>query len=155
MFSIIVLAVGKIKDKNYKNLAEEYLKRLSPYAKIKVEELPAESFNGEAEKIKAKKVEGERILKFLDKHESAEKFLLDEHGQELTSVDWARRLEKNNNPMVIVIGGALGHSEEVLDKIKNKLSLSKMTFPHEMARVILLEQIYRAATIIRGKEYHY
>jgi len=80
---------------------------------------------------------------------------LDESGNNLNSLELAKFLEKNNQHIVFLIGGALGLSSAVLQKIDFKLSLSQMTFTHEMTRVILLEQVYRAVTIVNGKSYHY
>ncbi len=153
MFKITIISVGKIKDKNLANLKDEYLKRLKPYAVIREEEVRPESFN-ESTKEKAKIKEGERLLSFLEKHDKAEVFLLAEAGIELDSIEFSKKLAKISTEIVFVIAGALGFSDEVFSKY-NKISLSKMTFPHEMARVILLEQIYRATTIVNNKNYHY
>lgn len=153
MFNITILAVGKIKEKYFQEAIGEYLKRLKPYAKITIEELKAEPFKNENEKIKSKKIEGERILNFLEKHSDSEVFILDERGKKFSSMEFANHLL--SQPIIFVIGGALGIDEGVIKKCKNKISLSNMTFPHEMARLFLIEQLYRAITIVKGKEYHY
>jgi len=153
MLEIIIITIGKVKNEFFSGAIEEYLKRLKPYASVKVLELSPESF-GDSDKAKAKKAEGERILSALEKYAGAEVFLLHERGEEIDSVKFAKRLESAGRKTVFVIAGALGFAEEVLQKYR-QFSLSKMTFPHEMARLILLEQIYRAATIIQGKTYHY
>lgn len=155
MFNITILVVGKIKEKYFQEAIGEYLKRLKPYAKITIEELKAEPFKNKSEKIKSKKIEGGRILNFLEKHSDSEVVILDEHGKKFSSVEFANNLSKINRQIVFVIGGALGIDEKVSDKYKNKMALSNMTFPHEMARLFLLEQIYRATTIVKGKDYHY
>lgn len=155
MFNIIVLAVGKIKEKYFQEAIGEYLKRLRPYAKITIEELRAEPFKNESEKIKSKKIEGERILNFLEKHSDSEVIILDEHGKKYSSPEFANYFSKINRSVVFVVGGALGIDENVIKKYSNKITLSDMTFPHEMARLFLVEQIYRAMTIIKNKEYHY
>jgi 23S rRNA (pseudouridine1915-N3)-methyltransferase len=153
MLEIIIITISKIKNEFFAGAIEEYLKRLKPYAAVKIIELASESF-GNSDKEKAKQAEGERILRALEKYSGAEIFLLHERGEEIDSVKFARRLESSVGKTVFVIAGALGFAEEVLQKYR-QLSLSKMTFPHEMARLILLEQIYRSATIIQGKIYHY
>jgi len=154
MMRITILAVGKIKKDYFREAIGEYLKRLSPYAKIDVEEIEAEPFKRESDKDKAKKIEGEKILKFLEKNEG-NIIILDEKGKNFSSHEFAEFLEDKNERIIFVIGGALGFHENILENPYRKLSLSKMTFPHEMARMILLEQIYRASAIMSGKEYHY
>jgi 23S rRNA (pseudouridine1915-N3)-methyltransferase len=153
MMEIIIIAIGKIKNEFFANAIEEYLKRLKPCAAIKTIELPAESF-GDSSREKAKQAEGERILRALEKYAGAKIFLLHERGEEMDSLKFAARLENHSGKIVFAVAGALGFSEEVLTKHR-QLSLSQMTFPHELARLVLLEQIYRAATIIKGKTYHY
>lgn len=155
MFNVTILAVGKIKEKYFQEAIGEYLKRSKPYAKIKIEELKAEPFKNESGKIKSKKTEGERILNFLEKNSDSEIVILDERGEKFSSVEFASYLSKINRQIIFVIGGALGIDESVSSKHRNKISLSDMTFPHEMSRLFLIEQIYRSATIIKGKEYHY
>ncbi|MDD4902171.1 MAG: 23S rRNA (pseudouridine(1915)-N(3))-methyltransferase RlmH [Patescibacteria group bacterium] len=153
MLEIIIIAIGKIKNNFFSGAIEEYLTRLKPYAAVKILELAPEAFS-ESSREKAKKIEGERIVKSLEKYNSAEIFLLHERGREMDSLKFAQKMSAANGKIVFVIAGALGFDEEALKKYP-QLSLSKMTFPHEMARLILLEQIYRAATIARGKTYHY
>jgi len=155
MICINIVAVGKIKNLYYRGVFNEYLKMLNPYAKIYIKELKSEPFRGNSQKIKAKKNEGERMLKELDNKKNKNIFLLTENGKQFNSLQFSKLLEKYNSEITFVIGGALGFSNSVLEKYKNTISLSKMTFPHEMARVILLEQIYRGITISKDKEYHY
>jgi len=153
MLEIIIITIGKIKNEFYSGAIAEYLLRLKPYASVKILELAPESF-GESNHAQAKKAEGERILKNLEKFAGEEIFLMHERGRELDSIKFSEKLSNANGKTIFVIAGALGFSEEVLEKYP-QLSLSKMTFPHELARLLLLEQIYRAATIIKGKIYHY
>jgi len=155
MFDITILAVGKIKEEYFKEACGEYIKRLSPYARISIEEIPYEPFHHDGEKTKAKQKEGERIKKFLEKRDNCEIFLLDEHGREYTSEQFAGAMEKISAPIVFVIGGSLGMSEEVLSLPYKKIALSSLTFPHELVRVVVLEQIYRVVTIINNKTYHH
>lgn len=152
MLDITLLAVGKIKDKNLLALAQEYEKRLKPFARLKIVELPATPFSP-ALKDKAKELEGEKIEKFLEKKSAAICYLLSENGETFDSLTFASWLQKKT-PLILVVAGALGFSPVLADKYP-KLSLSALTFPHELARVILLEQIYRAATILQHKNYHY
>ncbi len=152
MLDITILALGKIKDKSYAHLAGEYLKRLKPYARIKMMELEAVAFS-EKMRDKAKDYEGEKIENFLNKQSEAVVYLLAERGLQMPSPEFAHWLEKKS-PLILVVGGALGFSEALYQKYPC-LSLSPLTFPHELARVVLLEQLYRSATILQQKNYHY
>ncbi len=153
MLDITIIAYGKIKDKTWQTAVQEYLKRLRPYARIKVEELKAESFSTN-NKDEVKKIESQRLLERLRSYADSEIRLLSEMGEEMDSPQLAAWFEKTAGPIVLVIGGTLGFDKEMIKKYKS-LSLSRLTFPHELARVILLEQIYRATSIIQGKDYHY
>lgn len=156
MLKLTILAVGKIKERYFRDALDEYLKRLGPYAKINLNEVAPESFRDNGEKEKSKKSESERIMKYLDKYPTSQVILLSERGKEYDSLKFSKLLKKNENEhLIFVIGGALGYSEELLNFCEKKLALSQMTFPHEMARIVLLEQIYRAMTIAIGKNYHY
>lgn len=153
MLKITIIAFGKIKTREHKALYEEFIKRASLYAKIELVELESESFNP-GEEIRAKKKEAEKLLDYIHRHKLGTVILCDEQGQEFTSVEFAKQLEKLGE-VVLVVGGALGFGESVKEMHQAKLSLSKMTFPHELARVLLAEQIYRAGTILANKTYHY
>jgi 23S rRNA (pseudouridine1915-N3)-methyltransferase len=155
MLNIIILTIGKIKESYFQEMFAEYFKRLKPYARIQLEELKAESFKSEVDKEKTKNLEGEKIDKFLQKHPEAEIVFLTENGKEYSSVEFAKFLDNHNRQLIFVVCGTLGPSKDILAKYKNKLSLSQMTFPHEMARVMLIEQIYRGVTIAKNKSYHY
>ncbi|MBU4216532.1 23S rRNA (pseudouridine(1915)-N(3))-methyltransferase RlmH [Candidatus Parcubacteria bacterium] len=154
MYSITILAVGKLKEKIYRDGVAEYLKRLKPYAKIKVVELAPEAF-GETNREQAKEKENQRILDYLEKNKDKKIICLTEGGTEYSSMEFSKFLNKTNQEIIFIIGGALGFSSKTLSKMDVKLSLSKMTFLHEMARLILVEQIYRAQMIESGKSYHY
>ncbi len=155
MLNITMIAVGKMRSWT-KEAEGEYAKRLKPYAKLNIVEVEAESFRDDSgSKIKAKKKEGERILAHLSRYPEADIMLLRESGKQFSSLEFARFLIGRNNHLILVLAGALGFSEEIVKKYPKSLSLSLMTFPHEMARVVLLEQIYRAATILQKKTYHY
>lgn len=157
MLKITILAVGKIKDECFKKNFQEYLKRISPYAVINVEEVNPESFFDNSDKEKIKQKEGEKILKFLEKFSQSKILILDERGKEFKSVDFSEFLFRNESEeIVFVVGGTLGFSQEILNyENTTKVSLSQMTFPHELTRVILAEQIYRAIAINKNKSYHY
>jgi 23S rRNA (pseudouridine1915-N3)-methyltransferase len=141
--------IGKTKDKNYRALQEEYLQRLSHFVKCDVVEIR------DSAPHETKEVEGKRILEKLN--QSSFVCLLDVLGRKITSHELAKEVEKWQNAgtkeIAFVIGGADGISKEVAAKADNMLSLSFLTFTHEMARVIVLEQLYRAYTIIKGFPY--
>lgn len=151
MLNITIIAIGKVKDKFLSGLAAEYIKRISPYARLSITELKAESFTS-TNKEKAKILEVERIEAILSKKNGAKIYLLSEDGELSSSPDFAKQL--NQGEVILVIAGSLGFAKDFSNKYP-KISLSPLTFTHEMARVILLEQIYRAATILNNKEYHY
>ena len=151
--NIIIITIGKVKESYIKDGIFEYMKRLGPYVKIKEIELKAESFSVST-KLKAKNIEGEKILKVLEKYDKDKVFLLDENEKEYNSVEFSKLVESKNE-LVFVIAGSLGWSDELKSSSYKKISLSKMTMPHEMARLVLMEQIYRGITIINGKEYHH
>ncbi|PLX21006.1 23S rRNA (pseudouridine(1915)-N(3))-methyltransferase RlmH [Candidatus Parcubacteria bacterium] len=150
---INIISIGKIKEPYIKDAVLEYKKRLGPYVKIKELELKAESFGADI-KEKVKKIEGERLLKSLEKYNKENIFLLDENEKEYSSIGFSRLLESKDE-LVFVVAGSLGWSDDLRQSSFKKISLSKMTFPHELARLLLFEQIYRGVTIIKGKDYHY
>jgi 23S rRNA (pseudouridine1915-N3)-methyltransferase len=159
MFHITILAVGRLKEKYLTEGAAEYLKRLSAYARIEVEEVNDESFSdnlspAEAEKVKEK--EGQHILKRLRR--GTYLVVLDLRGRMHTSEEMAGILGKlaleGKGDITFAIGGTLGLPQPVLDKADLKLSFSRLTFPHQLIRLILLEQIYRWFKISRGEPYH-
>lgn len=159
MLDLTIVSYGKIKEKAYQKMIEEYLKRLKPLARLKYIELEAVPFSDKNQEA-VKRLEGERLNNYLEKYLSSNSskssslvYLLAERGKKFDSPDFANWLNKEQ-PLVLVIGGALGFSEEIYNSYPS-LSLSDLTFPHELARLILLEQIYRAATILTNKKYHY
>ncbi len=154
---ITLLLVGKTAFPYINEGISLYEKRLSfytNYSKVEIPELKGVSSLRE-EQIKEK--EGELILKHIKPND--EVILLDERGEFHTSESWARHLEKKilygSRDIVFVIGGAYGFSKEVYSRANGMLSLSKMTFSHQIIRVIFLEQLYRAFTIIKGEPYHH
>ena len=156
---ITIVCVGKIKEKYFTMAIDEYSKRLSRYCKLNIIEVPDEKTPdqaSEAEELQIKKKEGERILSNIK--DQAYVIALAIQGKMLDSVELAKKLESlgtyGDSQIVFVIGGSLGLSEEVLARANMKLSFSPMTFPHQLMRVILLEQIYRSYRIISGEPYH-
>jgi 23S rRNA (pseudouridine1915-N3)-methyltransferase len=157
--NISIVTVGKLKEKYLKQGIEEYLKRLGSYAKVEVIEVPDEKAPEElsdTEMIQVKQKEGERILSKigLDTYVIA----LAINGKLKSSEELADTLDKlatyGKSKIAFVIGGSLGLSDEVLKRSDEQLSFSKMTFPHQLMRLILVEQIYRAYRINRGEPYH-
>ncbi len=154
MLDIIIAATGGVKDKNLASLIAEYEKRLRPFARLKIVEAKASPFRGSGDEEKAKKEEGERLLKIIEANEGRSVFALEERGKEYDSPSFARFLE-TKTPLLFLIGGALGLSSDVQKRAAGSVSLSQMTYPHELARLMLAEQIYRSAAILSGKKYHY
>ena len=147
---IKIVCVGKIKEKFLSLAISEYLKRLSKYTKIDIVQV-ADEANAE----KALKVEGEKILSKIKPDEYV--IALDISGESISSIEFAKKIDKlfnNNSKLTFVIGGSYGLSGEVKKRSNYLLSFSKMTFPHQMFRVILLEQIYRAYKINNNESYH-
>lgn len=156
---ITVVCVGKVKEKYFTGAIEEYTKRLSRYCKLEIIEVPDEKTPDGAsaaleEQIKQK--EGERLLKYIP--EDAYVCILAINGKQMTSEELSEKIEtlgvRGTSHIVFVIGGSLGLWEAVTKKGDFLLSFSKMTFPHQLMRVILLEQIYRAYRIMSGEPYH-
>lgn len=157
--NITILSVGKIKEKYLTDAIKEYSKRLSRYCKLEILELPDEQTPdkaGEALELQIKQKEGQRILKTIK--DDAYVIALAIEGQKLTSEKFAKNLEnlaiQRKSHIVFVIGGSLGLAPDVLKRADQLLSFSDMTFPHQLMRVILLEQIYRCYRIINHEPYH-
>ncbi len=155
MLRITIIAIGKLKEPLYEEQIGDYLRRLKLYAKIDMLELSSESFTTADQQIKARRKEGERIIASAEKLQDAQIIVLDEHGPTLSSEEFAHELDLINRHIVFIVGGALGLSDDVKERFSRRLALSSMTFPHELARLVLVEQIYRAATILNKKQYHY
>ena len=156
--STVVLCVGKLKEKAYRQMADEYLKRLSRYGKYEESEVPdlPESTGSAAleEQLKAKEGEallarirpGDRVIALTIPGKMTDSPSLASHLEELRTGGVSR--------IVFVIGGSLGLGKNVLERADEEMSMSPMTFPHQLARVMLLEQLYRAAKISAGERYH-
>jgi len=156
---IEIIAVGKIKESYLRQGIEEYKKRISKYAKVKVVEVSEEDIRQRpASEVKAK--EAEKLARHLpEKSDTGFTIVLDREGEELSSEDLAEKINglmvKSKSDLTFVIGGALGLDESITKKAGYRLSLSRLTFTHQLARFILLEQVYRSFKIIRGEPYHY
>lgn len=153
-----IICVGKLREKFYAAAAEEYLKRLSRYGKMEMIELPdlPEPANASpAEQRQVMEKEGESILGRIRQGDHVVALCID--GPQLSSEAFARKLregEMSGKRQTFVIGGSLGLSPAVIARADEKLSFSQMTFPHQLARVILLEQVYRGCKINAGERYH-
>ena len=156
---ITLITVGKIKEKYLKDAIAEYSKRLSRYCKLEIVEVADEKTPDNAsatveDAIRDK--EGERILKYIK--EDAYVITLEIAGKMLTSEEMAEKIEKRGvqgpSQIIFIIGGSIGLGREILKRSDYALSFSKMTFPHQLMRVILLEQIYRSYRIINHEPYH-
>ena len=155
MFKISIICLGKFKEQAYIDLEKEYLKRLSPFGKVKILELPEIGYKKQGEIDRVKEKEAELIRKHLP--EGAIVILMQENGTLRDSVEFAftlDRLTSLGQELVFVIGSGVGLHPSLKDVANYSFSLSKLTFPHNFARILLLEQLYRAGTIISGKEYH-
>ena len=155
--NIRLLAIGKTDDKNLQALIDDYAKRLSFYVKFDLEVIPDIKNSKNLSQSQQKEKEGELIL---SKIAAADQLiLLDENGKSFSSVGFAGELQKKMNSgvktLVFVIGGPYGFSDSVYAKAAGKISLSAMTFSHQMVRLFFIEQVYRAFTILRNEPYHH
>ena len=149
---IKIICVGKIKENYLKEAIEEYKKRLSKYTKLEIIEIPDE---GLTEPIKSMKIEGEKILKNINEKDFV--VTLEINGKNIDSIELAELIDKKlieYSNITFIIGGSYGISDEVKSISNYRLSFSKMTFPHQLFRVLLLEQIYRAFKINNNESYH-
>jgi 23S rRNA (pseudouridine1915-N3)-methyltransferase len=154
---IKLLAIGKTNNKQLQQLIEDYQKRLSHYIKFSLEIIPDLKKTKNLTETQLKQKEGELILNKISNTDVL--ILLDENGKQLNSVEFSNYLQKHMNSgikqLVFVIGGPYGFSQEVYNKAQGKLSLSKMTFSHQMVRLFFIEQLYRGFTILKGEPYHH
>ncbi|KJU71748.1 23S rRNA (pseudouridine(1915)-N(3))-methyltransferase RlmH [Clostridium baratii] len=157
--NITLVTVGKLKEKYLKQAIDEYSKRLSRYCKLDIIELQDEKTPdnaSEKEEAQIKEKEGRAILSKIK--DNAYVVAMDLKGKQLTSEELSSFVERcgvtGNSNIVFVIGGSLGLSDEVIKRADYKLCFSKMTFPHQLFRVMLLEQVYRAFRIMKNEPYH-
>lgn len=157
--NIKIISVGKLKEKYLKMGIEEYVKRLGAYCKIELIEVPDEKAPEKlsaAEMIQVKEKEGERILSKIP--ENAYVFALAIEGKQRTSEEFSKEIDQlgisGKSQLVFVIGGSLGLSEAVLKRSNTQISFGKMTLPHQLMRLVLVEQVYRGYRIMKGEPYH-
>ncbi|MCL1943997.1 MAG: 23S rRNA (pseudouridine(1915)-N(3))-methyltransferase RlmH [Candidatus Azobacteroides sp.] len=154
---VTLLVVGKTTERYFIDAVDEYTTRLKHYLPFDLTVIPdvKNAKNLNSDQLKEK--EGTEILNYLEPGDYI--ILLDEHGKEFTSLKFAAHMEKrmagSGKRIVFVIGGAYGFSQKVYEKAHDKISLSKMTFSHQMIRLIFTEQLYRAMTILKGQAYHH
>ena len=152
----ILILVGKTTDKHFQAGISDYTERIGHYMPFDIVTIPELKNTKSLSEEQQKTMEGELILKQLQSSDTL--VLLDEHGKELRSIELAKWLEQKQQTarrLVFVIGGPYGFSEAVYSRANEKLSLSRLTFSHQMVRLVLTEQIYRACTIIKGEPYHH
>ncbi len=154
---VVFLAIGKTAAPYLREAIADYEKRLKAYGTFEYRELPEVKNAQSLSREQLKQREGEALLKQLS--EKDELILLDERGKQFLSEEWATFLEHKMlhgaKSLVFMVGGAYGFSEAVYERAASKLSLSLMTFSHQMVRLIFMEQLYRAFTIIKGEPYHH
>lgn len=153
---IQLLVVGKTTDSRLEALIDEYTKRLKHYVSFELVVVPDSKNAKSLSEEQLKTQEGLEILRRLTP--SMEVYLLDEHGREFRSIEYADWLQKrmaSGKDLTLIIGGAYGFSPAVYERANGKISLSQMTFSHQMIRLLAVEQIYRAMTILRGEPYHH
>lgn len=151
-----LILVGKTTDKHFQAGIDDYCQRISHYMPFSITVIPELKNTKALSEQQQKDREGELILSKLQTSDHV--VLLDEHGKEFRSVEFAKWIEQKNasvRRLVFVIGGPYGFSETVYTRANEKISLSKMTFSHQMVRLVFTEQIYRACTIIKGEPYHH
>ncbi|MCG8401649.1 MAG: 23S rRNA (pseudouridine(1915)-N(3))-methyltransferase RlmH [Firmicutes bacterium] len=156
---ITILAVGNLKERHWREAALEYVKRLAPYCRLEIIEVADEGFAAgmpAAEEEKIKRLEWNRAARRL--REGTYLIALDARGEQVSSEELSAQIHRlgvtGRSHITFVIGGALGLPPEALERAHRRLSLSRLTFPHRLVRIILLEQLYRAYKIARGEPYH-
>lgn len=153
---ITLLVVGKTTDSHIEALIQEYQKRLTHYVPFTLQVIPELKNTKALTSEQQKQAEGELILRTITP--ATDLILLDEHGKEFRSIEFADYIQKrmsSGRDVVFVVGGPYGFADAVYQRANGKISLSKMTFSHQMVRLFFVEQLYRAMTILRGEPYHH
>lgn len=151
-----LILVGKTANKHFVAGINDYMERISHYMPFSITVVPELKNTKNLSEEQQKEREGELIMKLIQPSDTV--VLLDEHGQEFRSIEFAKWIEKMQQTvrrLVFIIGGPYGFSKAVYDRANTKISLSRMTFSHQMVRLIFTEQLYRACTIIKGEPYHH
>ena len=155
--TIKLIAIGKTDNKQLTSLIDDYIKRLGFYIKFSLDLIPDIKNSKNLSEVQQKQKEGELILKKTSATDTL--IILDENGKQFDSVGFSSYLQNHMNSgikqLVFVIGGPYGFSEDVCKKANGKLSLSKMTFSHQMIRLFFIEQLYRGFTILKNEPYHH
>ena len=161
MLNIKIMCVGKIREKSLKELLDEYEKRISKYAKLEIIELDDDKIPQNASPAIEEQVkisESNKLMEKIKKFPNANVILLDLKGKQYSSEEFAEKIDSiqtySSSTIIFVIGGSLGMSQELLNLSNDKICFSKMTFPHQLIRVFLLEQIFRAFKILNNETYH-
>lgn len=153
---ITLICVGKIREKFISDGINEFQKRLSPYVSFEVAEVPSHQIKQPADEAKARQIEAEKILSYIGQNDYSIALVI--KGNALSSEELAQKFDELSksgvNKVNLIIGGSTGLDEKVIEKTDYKLSFSKMTFPHQLMRLILMEQLYRAFKIINHEPYH-
>ena len=152
----LLILVGKTTDRHFQAGIADYTERIGHYMPFELVTIPELKNTKSLSEDQQKTAEGEQILKLIQPSDTV--VLLDEHGRELRSIEFARWLEQKRNTarrLIFIIGGPYGFSPAVYARTNEQLSLSKMTFSHQMIRLVFTEQVYRACTIIKGEPYHH
>ncbi len=152
----ILLMVGKTVSPNFVMSINDYLERIKHYMPFEIITIPEIKNTKNLSEDQQKEREGDLILKNIQQSDTV--VLLDEHGKEMRTIEFAKWTEAKRNDakrLIFVIGGPYGFSKDVYGRANEKISLSKMTFSHQMVRLIFVEQIYRVCTIIKGEPYHH
>lgn len=156
---IKIVAVGKIKDKNLKGLIDEYIKRISPYSNVKIIEVndePIKKNSNEALDEIVKNNEGNKVLKHIDNDDFV--YVLDLRGKQFDSVELSKSIDEvltyKSSNITFVLGGSLGLSKDLINRANVRWKLSDCTFPHQIVRLLLVEQIYRVFTLLNNMPYH-
>lgn len=161
MLNIKIICVGKIREKSLKELIQEYEKRISKYAKLEILELDDDKIPQNASPAIEEQVkisESNKLMEKIKKFPNANVILLDLKGKQYSSEEFAQKIDTMQtygaSTIIFVIGGSLGMSQELLNMSGDKICFSKMTFPHQLIRVFLLEQVFRAFKILNNETYH-
>ena len=152
----LLILVGKTTDKHFQTGITDYVERIGHYMPFELVTIPELKNTKHLTEEQQKVMEGELILRLLQPSDTV--VLLDEHGHEFRSIEFAQWMEQKRNTarrLVFVIGGPYGFSKDVYARANEQLSLSRMTFSHQMIRLVFTEQVYRACTIIKGEPYHH
>ena len=153
---IKIIAVGKIKEKSLKKLIDDYVERISYYSNVKIIEVSDEPNSKKTQEELIKNIEGQRVLKHIKDNDYV--YLLDLNGKEYDSLSFSKSIDDvmtyKSSDIVFVIGVSLGLSDELIKRSNIRWKLSNSTFPHQIVRLLLVEQIYRAFSILNNLPYH-